>query len=795
MKKFLKIAAGIVALILVALIAIPFFVDVDQFRPKIVEVANQHLNGKFELGKLKLSLWGRVRVSIDGLNLKDSGGQSVVSVKDAGFDIPFMSVLSGAPLVTLSMKEPKILVIKNKSGKLNVMSLMKDQPAKEAGTTSAEAGKGTSEVQLPAMAVNARLGVSIVDAKVDYRDDSMGLTNTIDRLNLRVKDLSLSRATELELWADLKTQMGKAGQGTRVEGPLKLIANLKPEVVGGSFKSAALDAIFTADDLEIQQGDLFYKSKGIPFNFKFNGALSEDSLNLKQAALRFHNAEVTVSGQFQKATGANFLFESKPVDLKPWSALVPMLKEYELEGKLGVNGKIYGQPEAMQYQAKLTVDALSMKGPMLKSKPVLNGEVSIITDKIDRFLLTLTAPGNEMVLDGKVTSFTAPQVVFSLKSKGMDLDQWVDFPKPSSKSDSKAAGGGGDAANGTAGDSAGATDDYDAMLEPLRSNAIAKATTIDGSVSLAFIKAMNVRIDDISLKILMKNLVASISGLKMKMYDGNVSGSFTTDLKPKQPQYTMQLAVSGFDMQKAVESQFASFKNTLIGKLNATISGGGSSFNTLEVKKRLQLKGEFKMADASFKSIDVAKMANEAVNKSVAKIAEKVPALAGKSVKVPANGESKYELVSSQFTMSGGYLEAPNFVAKAAPKRGIDIKGYTKMGLIDESLDAKWELIDLQRMTGADQLSANIAGKNISNILAKGEQDPVILPISVGCKWSAPCTSYTQVPEYLAGVAAGRIAKAAGDVAKSKAQEAVQKAIGDQAPAVIKKGLKGLFGN
>ena len=113
------------------------------------------------------------------------------------------------------------------------------------------------------------------------------------------------------------------------------------------------------------------------------------------------------------------------------------------------------------------------------------------------------------------------------------------------------------------------------------------------------------------------------------------------------------------------------------------------------------------------------------------------------------------------------------------------------MGLIDESLDAKWELIDTQHVTGADQISVQIAGKTINNILAKGEKDAVIIPLTVGCKWSNPCPNYTQTAEYLAGVAAGRLSHVAQDVVKDqiKAQgtDAVKKALGN--------GFKSLFGH
>jgi hypothetical protein len=382
-------------------------------------------------------------------------------------------------------------------------------------------------------------------------------------------------------------------------------------------------------------------------------------------------------------------------------------------------------------------------------------------------------------------SFSKPQLTFNLTSpKGLDLDQWIEFPK----TEAKAAGKKED--KNTSASSSGAKADYDAMLEPLRKNDIAKAMTVDGSVSIAFMKAMNVRIDDIVAKIQMKNLVAALTGLKMKMYDGNIGGAFAVDMKPANPQYTMNLSVAGFDMQKAVESQFQSFKDTIVGKLSASMQGAGSSFNADEIKKSLQLKGDFKIANATFKTIDIARIANSAIGDSISKISSKVPALQGKKVNVPANKESRYD-VSSNFTMSGGYLDAPNFVAKANTGGSFDIKGSTKMGLIDESLDAKWEILDTQRTI--QPLNVQVGSKSVNNVLAKGEKDPVIFPIIVNGKWSSPTPNYTATAEYLAGVAAGRLTKAVGEEAKAKVQGAVQDAV-KKAIGGGGNPLKGLFG-
>ena len=781
MKKVFKILGSLASLMLIAILTIPFFINVDKFRPQIVKAASEQLNGSLELGQLKLSLWGKVHVGVDGLKILDSSKKEVVSVKDASFDMPYMSVLSGSPLITLVMKQPMIRVLKDKDGKLNVLSLMKSAPTSAAAPQSHSAP--VNQIELPAMAVNAHFGIYVEDATLVYQDQAKALTNTVDKLNLRVKDFSLSRKTELELWADLKTKMGT---DLTVEGPLKLNAELKPEISGGEFKSASVDASFSADDLMMEKGALFIKKKGVPTHFKFNASLDQNSLKLKEAVLQFHNAEVEVSGSFNKDTGADFKFNTKPVDLKSWSELIPMLKEYELEGKLGLQGEVKGKVEAINYAAKMTVENLSAKGPNLKAKPVINGLVQVATDRIEKFAFDLKGPGNEMLLEGKLISFTKPQVSFSFTSpKGMDLDQWIEFPKP----EIAAKGAGGSKASPESKGAVAA--DFDAMLDPLRSNEMLKDMSVDGVIGLSFVKAKGFKIEDIAAKFQMKNLILALTGVRMKMFEGLMTGSFSTDLKPKAPLYNMSFALSGLDMSKAVESQFTSFKDTLSGKVSASIQGGGASFNSDTAKQKLQMKGDFKIVNAAFASMDIAKIANEAINGALAKIADKIPLLKGKSLRVKSNGESKYDLISSNFTINQGVLDAPNFVAKAATKRGVDLKGATKMGILDQSIDAKWELIDAQRVTGADQLSVEIAGKTISNFLAKSEKDPVILPITVGCKWSAPCVSYTQVPEYLAGVVAGRLSHVAQDTVKEKVKDAVKGALQQG----VGNALKGLFGH
>ncbi len=474
-----------------------------------------------------------------------------------------------------------------------------------------------------------------------------------------------------------------------------------------------------------------------------------------------------------------------------------MLKAYELEGLLSLSGFVKGPATALDYQATLNLKNFSAKGPNLKAKPVLNADVQVNTDRLDHLTVDLKAPGTDLQFWAKVVSFTKPQAEFKIASEhGVDLDQWVEFPKKAASLDRRSGVFESDAfaaedskAKATASPAA----DLDASLDSLRTNALLKEMAVEGDVSLAFVKAQNTKIDHILAKLQFKNLIAALSGLSLQVFGGTVKGAFSTDLKPEHPNYTLKLEVSSLDMTKAAEAQFPTFKDTLSGQLSTQIEGGGSSFNTEMAKKKLLMKGSFHLADAKFQSMDISKMVGEALSGSMGKIGDKIPGLKGKKISPPGsiNGDTRYEMVSANFTIQNGVLDAPDFYAKSAPKKGIDLKGATKMGLIDQALDAKWEVIDSQHITGADQLSVDLGGKTVKNILAKSENDPVILPITVGCKWSAPCPNYKDVPEFLAGIALSRVTHGAGEAAKKQVTDAVQNAVKNN----LGSGLKKIFGH
>jgi hypothetical protein len=110
-KKGIIFLGTLFVLLVATAVIVPLVVKVDRFRPEITAKINERLNGTAELGPLSLSLWGQIKVKIDSFKLMDAQKRPVVTVGEAYFHVPFSSIFSQAPLITLTMNRPEISVM------------------------------------------------------------------------------------------------------------------------------------------------------------------------------------------------------------------------------------------------------------------------------------------------------------------------------------------------------------------------------------------------------------------------------------------------------------------------------------------------------------------------------------------------------------------------------------------------------------------------------------------------------------------------------------------------------------
>lgn len=801
MKKALKVFGIFLGLLVAAAIIIPLVVDVDKYRPEIVKVANEHINGKLELGKLKLSLWGRVLIKVDGIRLSDSRGKPILSVSDAFFHLPFLSLLTGSPSITLNLDQPEVHVIKDAKGDLNVMKLVKT-----SGETEGSAGGGQSapnaggeksssgSVQLPAIVARARLGLQLKKALLKYEDLGSHASYELKDLNFSLKGASLSHESEFELSSVLDS---KVGSQMEVHGPFHIEGKLEPRVVDQTFRSLKGEMEGDFSKLAITLPGTFTKPDGMKADFEIAFEYSPELMKLSKGELHFHNLEIkstanVVQNADKKSQQVDFSLQSNEVDLSSWGKLIVPLQPYDLKGTMKLSGHAKGTSENLQYAGKFEVSNLTLSSSQLKAKPTIQVLVSVATDQLEQVLLTVNAPGNDLKLIGNMKSFTAPRFHFSLVSNHFNMDDMFVLPDPAAAPASGGGGGessvGGDGVGGKGGSTPPA-EDTDLKLAESKKNPIMRNASGDFDAVFKQLQIYGIAITNWKTKLTLDRLKMK-TDMSLGIWTGTVTKKASVDLAPERPTYQFSTKIDHLDLKKAVTSQLALFKNTVYGMLYFQMSGSGSSFNTELLKKRLNAKGSFHVDDAVFTSIDVAKMASEALNNSINKIAEKYPQLKGKKVPGIGGRETRYEKIQSDIQISDGIFRAPNFSAVALPKQGVNLEGNTEVGMIDQKINAKWKVIDRDDLTKAKDLNVNVAGTEIPHVLASGNPPVVSFPVTVKGTLANPQYSYEEVPEYLTKVA---VQNATG-AAKSRVQKEVKQKVMDQiqqkAPDDIKKALK-----
>ncbi len=628
-----SVAGALLLLFVAVAIIVPLVVDVDQYRPQIVAAVNERIQGKLELGRLKLSLWGRIQVRIDGVKL--SAASPVLSVKDAHFDVPWLSLLKGSPVITLNMNEPEIQVVSDAKGELNVMSLMRSESRVDA-TKPAEPAKPTSLV-LPAMLVNARLGMELRNAKMRYQDAAKATDLTVRDLNLVLHDVSLSRPMAMELWAQLDSRIG---DHLTLKGPVRLGGQAQVAVQNGKLDQVDTQLKLDLDQLEILLPGTFEKRRGTALHADAHFRVGARDLVVESLVGRFFNAELSASGRLSQleekgkpVSVVDLELKSNSIELKDWVSLMPSLKAYEPAGVMSLQFSMNGPSDQLNYQGLIRLDGVTGKHARLKARPTVNGMIRIATDQIEDLALSLKAPGTEMKLKGSVRSFAQPKILLQLTASSMDLDQWVTWPDPKvpaktgspqnskvpATQDVKVV-----TTSATAVSPVGVTpaeEDNDAMISRLAVLPPVVAASGTLTADLKGVKMKGIPMSAVTAKLSLKNLNAQLESLQASLFGGSLQGTADVKLMPPMPTYRFSFGLSGLELSDAVANQYAAFKDTVRGQLSLKVAGNGTSLNYPKMMAMLQAKGSFRVEKAVFATVDVSKMAFEAVNHAIEGVA------------------------------------------------------------------------------------------------------------------------------------------------------------------------------
>ena len=437
MKRVLQIVAIIIGVLILAVIALPFLINANTFKPKLESELTEALGRQVTVGNLSLSLLSG-GVAADNIAIADDPKFSTtpfVQAKSLKVGVELMPLIFSRTLnvTEVTLNDPQISLVKSANGeKWNFSSLGSAPPAGSApasesapGSASkapsaapktAPSGKPTpvnppnaegsssSSTAQPNLSV-AKLNVSNGRLTVSQADSSQP-QRVYSAVNIKVTNFSFSSSFPFEMTADLPSG-----------GTLKLTGSAGP-INAGNAEQTPLNAKINIQKMNLAASGFIDPAAGIAGIADLAGTLNSDGHRAKlNGTLKVANLQVvqkgSPAGQPVNVTFAvvhDVVKESGDLtqgDVAMGKAVAHLTGTYDAHGKVTVvNLKLNGQ--------NMPVDDLEAMlpavGVILPPKATLKGGDLNTT-------MASTGPVNDLVTTGNVRLQNATLANFNLGSK------------------------------------------------------------------------------------------------------------------------------------------------------------------------------------------------------------------------------------------------------------------------------------------------------------------------------------------------------------------------------------------
>jgi len=218
MKRILKVIAIVVGILIIIVIALPFLIDVNTFRPKLESELTDALGRQVKVGNLSLSLLSG-GVTADDISIADDpefGKTPFVQAKALTVGVELIPLIFSKTLnvTDLTLNQPEISLVKSENGeKWNFSSLggKTGPPAAEAKPAPEPKEAAPKKTEAPAESPSASGNPNISVAKLNVKDGRLTISRVgshekprvYDKVNIEVTNFSFSSAFPFKLSAQL----------------------------------------------------------------------------------------------------------------------------------------------------------------------------------------------------------------------------------------------------------------------------------------------------------------------------------------------------------------------------------------------------------------------------------------------------------------------------------------------------------------------------------------------------------------------------------------------------------------
>jgi AsmA protein len=405
----MKIVIGVLLVVVLlggTILALPFLIDLGKYQDQYKPLIEEALNRKVQLQDIRLTIWPQIGAKVAGFSVQDDpgfGSSPFASLTSLEVGVKLMPLLRGKVEVEdITLRNPVITVIKNKSGILNASTIGRAGVA--LPKTPSRAPIPSTEGPLRILALLAVDRVSIVGGKLTYRD------------------LSSAEPTEYILQdMEVLLESVRLGQTPTLHvGMLVQPLNL-PVKLNGTFgplkESTDIDAI----NLQLALGKT---------DFTITGKTSGQNASLNISAPVINTANLPIALPLQK-----------PVDVKNFQIAAEVagqdvrLQSFSLQlfdGQIIAEGRITSGSETPPFTGKVTIQGMQLGqalDALATSQVSISGTAGADLSVQGRgfsmpdLIKSLEGTGHVAVKDGKIEGVNLLQEAISiLNIAGISLD-------------------------------------------------------------------------------------------------------------------------------------------------------------------------------------------------------------------------------------------------------------------------------------------------------------------------------------------------------------------------------------
>jgi len=432
--KALRWLGIVVALLLVMVLAIPFLINVNQFRPRLEAALTQALGREVKLGDLKLSiLSGSVQAS--DLDIADDAAYSktpFVRAKSLKVGVELEPLLFSKKLVVtgIEIQEPEIALVQSDAGVWNFASLGTKTQTNPPPAAPPPAASSAGSMQ----DLTVKL-VKITNGRLSVKTAGESQLKVLEKVKVEIKDFAANASFPIAFSADIQgggevKMDGKAGPvdtNDASETPFDVSINLTKLDIGksgfvrpstgfeglisidGSVSSMAhilqLQGSIQAEHLKLAKAGK-PATKTVGFDFVLNNDLRQRSGALTRGDVHIGKATAQLTGTYVIKNNNTVLHVKLSAPAMPVEELAAMLPALDI---------VLPQGSSLQggtASANVTVDGET-------DKLVSDGSVAIRKTRLAHFDL-----GSEMNTVAKLTGIKiSPDTDFDNISASVHSDQ------------------------------------------------------------------------------------------------------------------------------------------------------------------------------------------------------------------------------------------------------------------------------------------------------------------------------------------------------------------------------------